>query len=525
MVSSPDELRILYINKMNRMIFALSILLGAIRVQDCDAYRILFIGPVGTRSHKNYFSSIIDGLVMNNHHVTFITPFPSASVKANVKEVVVPEGDFSKFNLNLFDEKFSVSAATVDKYYSMCDETVQKPQVQSLLEEKFDVALLSAICSECYFSLIHKFQIPFISVLPLDLLAETGSSVGNPIFSSFQAHPFLDFDHPFTFWQRINSVLWDTMSLLYMLNIYQDVEQRCRASGICPEDMPSIYDMTRKVSMIFINSIPVLQKPVRPLVPAVLPIGGIHCQPPKQLPQDLQEWVEGSGEDGIIYFSLGSIVKPSTLPEKNRLMFIKVFGSLKQRVLWKWDKESMPDLPPNVLLRKWVPQQDILGHEKLRLFISQSGLFSTQESLYHGKPVLSLPVYADQLSNARSVERQGWGKVIIWEEMTEEMLFDKINSIINNEEMKERVQEKSHLMKDQPLSTKSLMVYWTEYVVRHGGAAHLRCPLVDLPWYKVYNLDVWLTLVAVTVILLWLIVRLFLAIISCLCRRVKRKLD
>ena len=42
---------------------------------------------------------------------------------------------------------------------------------------------------------------------------------------------------------------------------------------------------------------------------------------------------------------------------------IKVFGSLKQRVLWKWDQESMPDLPSNVKLSKWLPQQDILGNE------------------------------------------------------------------------------------------------------------------------------------------------------------------
>ena len=40
---------------------------------------------------------------------------------------------------------------------------------------------------------------------------------------------------------------------------------------------------------------------------------------------------------------------------------MEVFGSLEQRVLWKTDEETMDDLPPNVRLSKWLPQQDILG--------------------------------------------------------------------------------------------------------------------------------------------------------------------
>ncbi|XP_064077578.1 UDP-glycosyltransferase UGT5-like [Macrobrachium nipponense] len=266
--------------------------------------------------------------------------------------------------------------------------------------------------------------------------------------------------------------------------------------------------------------------PARPYVPAVVSIGGIQCRPAEQLPQDLHEWVEGSGEEGLIYFSLGSIVKPSSLPEKNRQMFVRVFASLKQRVLWKWDQESMPDLPPNVMLKKWVPQQDILGHPKLRLFITQSGLYSTQESLYHGKPVLSLPVYADQLANARSIERQGWGKGHhLGGDDRGRPPRPRSPRLSAARGCWKFVRSKSLLMKDQAMSPKSLLVYWTEYVIRHRGATHLRCPLADMPWYTAYNVDVWLTLFALCVLLLWLILRLVIAVISCLLGRTKRKMD
>lgn len=72
-------------------------------------------------------------------------------------------------------------------------------------------------------------------------------------------------------------------------------------------------------------------------------------------------------KDGFILFSLGSIVRPTEMPEETRKAFVNVFAKLKQRVLWKWPN-PMPDLPPNVKLLKWVPQQDVLG--------SQSVIFS-----------------------------------------------------------------------------------------------------------------------------------------------------
>jgi glucuronosyltransferase len=33
-------------------------------------------------------------------------------------------------------------------------------------------------------------------------------------------------------------------------------------------------------------------------------------------------------------------------------------------------------------------------------------------------------------------------------------------------------------------------VYWTEYVIRHKGAPHLRSAALDLAWYQYFLLDV-----------------------------------
>ena len=44
----------------------------------------------------------------------------------------------------------------------------------------------------------------------------------------------------------------------------------------------------------------------------------------------------------------------------------------------------------------------------------------------------------------------------------------------------EVVQHRSNLMKDRPMPLKDVVSYWTEYVIRHKGAPHMRSPVLDM---------------------------------------------
>lgn len=48
----------------------------------------------------------------------------------------------------------------------------------------------------------------------------------------------------------------------------------------------------------------------------------------------------------------------------------------------------------------------------------------------------------------------------------------------------------SELFKDRPISTAKSVVYWTEYVLRHKGAPHLKSHAINLPWYQYFLIDV-----------------------------------
>ena len=52
------------------------------------------------------------------------------------------------------------------------------------------------------------------------------------------------------------------------------------------------------------------------------------------------------------------------------------------------------------------------------------------------------------------------------------------------------MQRLSSILLDQPLTPLEQAVYWTEYVIRHKGAPHLRSAVLDLAWYQYFLLDV-----------------------------------
>jgi glucuronosyltransferase len=53
-----------------------------------------------------------------------------------------------------------------------------------------------------------------------------------------------------------------------------------------------------------------------------------------------------------------------------------------------------------------------------------------------------------------------------------------------------RMPSVSRIYRDQPLTPLEQTVFWTEYVIRHKGAPHMRSAAHDLAWYQYFLLDV-----------------------------------
>ncbi|CAG0884298.1 unnamed protein product [Cyprideis torosa] len=160
-------------------------------------------------------------------------------------------------------------------------------------------------------------------------------------------------------------------------------------------------------------------------------------------------------------------------------MFIAVFKRFSEyQIFWKWETEHMDDLPSNVMLSKWMPQQDLLGHSDCKLFITHGGLLSTQEATYHGVPVVGIGIGIDQMTNMKKTESMGAGIALEWNKLTEDQLVTAIERVLRDPSVANR----SLILRDQPETPLDRAAFWTEFVIKHRGAPHLRSAGGYLTW-------------------------------------------
>lgn len=102
-------------------------------------------------------------------------------------------------------------------------------------------------------------------------------------------------------------------------------------------------------------------------------------------------------------------------------------------MLWKFEEEANGiDIPPNVLIKKWFPQQAVLAHPKVKLFISQGGLQSTEEAIVAKVPIVTIPFIFDQFYNAKKIEELGIGRLLYFEDLNADNFKDTIVDVLTN---------------------------------------------------------------------------------------------
>lgn len=257
------------------------------------------------------------------------------------------------------------------------------------------------------------------------------------------------------------------------------------------QHLPDYDEMRKNVSLVIGNS-HFSDGVIRPMVPAYVEVGGIQVKPEQApLDKELGEFLENSSEHGAIFFSMGSNIKISTLDPKIINVFYNVLSKVKQNVVWKWeDPSNVPGNSKNIFYRNWLPQDDILAHKNVKLFITHGGKGSIVESQFHGVPMIGLPSFGDQPGNVRLMVEDGYGLQLDYQSMSEEEFRKSIDEALNNRTYVDNVQRFSKIYRDRPMSTRNTAVYWIEYVMRHHGAPHLQSPLVHSNILVQYSLDV-----------------------------------
>ena len=86
---------------------------------------------------------------------------------------------------------------------------------------------------------------------------------------------------------------------------------------------------------------------------------------------------------------------------------------------------------------------------------------------------------------------------------------------------RENAKRLSGIYLDQPLTPLQQAVYWTEYVIRHKGAPHMRSAALDLTWYQYFLIDV----ITVFAVFLGTILLIVLLVLRALLRKIFESSD
>ncbi|XP_042534079.1 UDP-glucuronosyltransferase 2A2 isoform X1 [Dipodomys spectabilis] len=226
----------------------------------------------------------------------------------------------------------------------------------------------------------------------------------------------------------------------------------------------------------------------RPYLPNFEFVGGLHCKPAKPLPKEMEEFVQSSGEDGVVVFSLGSMVKNLTDEKAN--LIASALAQIPQKVLWRYKGKIPTSLGSNTRLFDWIPQNDLLGHPKTKAFITHGGTNGIYEAIYHGIPMVGVPMFADQPDNIAHMKAKGAAVEVNMNTMTSADLLRALRTVINDPSYKENAMRLSRIHHDQPVKPLDRAVFWIEFVMRHKGAKHLRVAAHDLTWFQYHSLDV-----------------------------------
>ncbi|XP_054760273.2 UDP-glucuronosyltransferase 2C1-like [Lytechinus pictus] len=532
---------------MKLLVWPLLLMMGLWSFQSCNGARFLVpsVTLMRTPSHHMTLTTITQALVQRGHEVTFLI-IDNQGVggflpDSYTSKVILPNPMTDKDLQELTDIKNSMTDLTnMTKLEAARDPRPWKLKeyaefgcgvlfentaiLEQLRLANFDELITFPIGDVCDTLLAAYLDIPFIVVTGTKRVpAFHEGMLGIPTPVSYVPFSILftpKLEHRMTFFERIqNAVMfYGAHSAMEYFTVYRPLRHLQQTYGIRPDLTP--WQIISKADLWLCHNTWALEYP-RPIAPNWIPIGGLTIKEPRPLPDDLERFVQGSGDHGFIVFTLGSSAKALTSGALNDIIS-KVFSELPQRILWRYLGEKPRYLGNNTLISEWLPQNDLLAHPKARLLIYHAGSAGVYEAMNYGVPMLLMPLGGDQSTNAYQVAAKGMGLVLDVNELNEQEFRTSINKLLNDESYRISAQRASFIMRDQLASPLDTAVFWIEHVIKFGGD-HLRLRATEMGFIELNSLDVVAFLVVLSLILLYIDYLVLRGCYRCICRNMKKQ--
>uniref|UniRef100_A0A8R1DH33 glucuronosyltransferase n=1 Tax=Caenorhabditis japonica TaxID=281687 RepID=A0A8R1DH33_CAEJA len=437
----------------------------------------------------------------NRAERVYSVEFPTASPWANALHLADPFGE-RKFFYGDFRHWFDIG-------HQFCEIAVNDDKLLEFIgSKKYDIAITTEF-DYCPLGVVSLFDIPAIATsnpVPIQALQAVMTGIPNPpatIVPLFQKADLTTFIGKF----------WNVINWAYIYYV-QNPEVKRVQENILRQRFGSEFSMDRAISKIdlaFINSNEIMEKP-RALNHRIQYIGGINMNLPKSLNEDFSQLLSRS-QNGTVIFSFGTQVPGKSYPRYAVKNFVKVFKKFPgYTFLWKYDvqkgEEEMFEKAKNVFPIDWLPQTDLLYDTRVIGFISHVGLNSFNEASYAGKPILAIPLFADQPHNADNGVLRGTTYKLDKTELTEKSIEQGLRAILFDPIYQQNAKTLQKMLNSKPVQPKDRFVEWIEFAAENPGLHKIfALPGANMGMIEFFCLDAIFYVVFLSVSLAWLTVK------------------
>ena len=440
-------------------------------------YKTTVVLPADKEIEKSMTDSGIDVIVSDG-----LTQF--YSIVKNVSKQLVSHG----FSGN---GSFANSVQIIDK---LCPYLVQDSALmETLRKRKFIAAIVDTpIVNLCTSVIPYKLSIPFVQFGRSFKLQEIRTLVHPGVYP---ATWFQTISDKMSYFQRVQN------SLTYMkLMTFSDPLNPPDIVGKFAPEMPHLTNqqLQAKTELYLLETDELIDYHLA-TTPDMKLIDGTETRPAKPLAGDLKSFMD-TAIQGAVIVSFGSVVNDIPVYVLNK--FSEVFRKEKNlQFVFRLGNETI--INGNVMFVSWIPQNDLLGHENTKIFITHCGDKGQFEALYHGVPMIGMPVFADQPYNALRMVRKGFGIQLHVVDFTPDMLRSAIHEILRKSSYRENIRKASEIFRNRPMSPGKRAAWWIDHVIKYGGD-HLHSEAIHLPLYQFLLFDVFLGLCVMVLFFLFI---------------------